>query len=97
MRRFVIAPILMLAFATVALSPVMAHQSSGSDCGSLLGKIGTEGVKLLEKSWDVIKARIRKNNAEGWIEKGKVMLPISMLALRGNSKRGRLIKPGVTG
>lgn len=47
----------------------MAHQSSGSDCGSLLEKIGTEGVKLLQKSWDVIKARIRKNNAEGFFAK----------------------------
>lgn len=71
MKRFVIAPILILALASMSFSPIVAHKTSGSDCGDLFNKIGSAAWELAQKAWTFAQAWLRKQNAEGFIEKAK--------------------------
>jgi len=71
MKRFVIAPLLILAFASMPLTPITAHKSSGSDCQDLWLKIGSATYELAKKAYEFGKAWWRKKTAEGMWEKAK--------------------------
>lgn len=74
MKRFVVVPILILAFATTSLTPIAAHKTSGSDCGALFGEIASAGWELLQKTWEVAKAWARLQSADGWFAKRKAQI-----------------------
>ena len=62
MKRFVIAPMLILALASMSFSPISAHTTSGSDCGDLLGKIGSARLGLGTEGCDICQSMVEKAN-----------------------------------
>lgn len=59
---------LILAILMSISMPIVAHNSSGSDCDSLFTDWGVKILIWLGKVWDALKAKERWENA-GWTDK----------------------------
>lgn len=90
MTRISVSLMLLITFSAIPLSPIFSHTSSGSDCGSLLGEIGSAAANLAAKGWALTQAYLRKRNAEGLIETAAANLAYLRAGLAARSARNRL-------
>lgn len=90
MIRYVVTPILLLAFAITPIMPIFSHTYSGSGCASLWDEVVDAAWDLTKKGWALAKAYLRKVNAEGIREKIAANLAYAKAGIAAKRARSKL-------
>ena len=65
MKRRAVTSLLLIAFVSCLVTPIFAHQTSGSDCDALWKTIIDAGAAAAVKLWKAIKTYWKWQNTEG--------------------------------